>query len=52
MGLMGGYYAGIKLTANDMTPNYSATVMAIVNGIGGIAGVLAPYSVGWITVKV
>ncbi|XP_039951006.1 putative inorganic phosphate cotransporter [Bactrocera neohumeralis] len=51
MALMGGFYAGIKLTANDMTPNYSATVMAIVNGIGGIAGVLAPYSVGWITVK-
>uniref|UniRef100_W8BDX8 Putative inorganic phosphate cotransporter n=1 Tax=Ceratitis capitata TaxID=7213 RepID=W8BDX8_CERCA len=51
MSLMGGYYAGIKLTANDMTPNYSATVMAIVNGIGGIAGVLAPYSVGWLTKK-
>lgn len=49
MALMGGFYAGIKLTANDMTPNYSATVMAIVNGIGGIAGVLAPYSVGWLT---
>ncbi|XP_053959269.1 putative inorganic phosphate cotransporter [Anastrepha ludens] len=49
MALMGGFYAGIKLTPNDMSPNYAATVMAIVNGLGGIAGVLAPYSVGWLT---
>ncbi|XP_067626046.1 putative inorganic phosphate cotransporter [Eurosta solidaginis] len=49
MGLMGGFYAGIKLSANDLAPNYAATIMAIVNGIGSITGVLAPYSTGWIT---
>ncbi|KPU74301.1 uncharacterized protein Dana_GF27078 [Drosophila ananassae] len=49
MGLMGTYYAGMKLTPLDMSPNYAGTLMAITNGIGAITGVLSPYLVGVMT---
>ncbi|KAH8285792.1 hypothetical protein KR018_006819, partial [Drosophila ironensis] len=49
MGLMGTYYAGMKLTPLDLSPNYAGTLMAITNGIGSIAGILAPYMVGVMT---
>lgn len=49
MGSMGTYYAGMKLNPLDLTPNYSGTLMAIVNGIGTICGVVAPLVVGALT---
>jgi len=49
MGLMGTYYAGMKLTPLDMSPNYAGTLMAITNGIGAITGVVSPYLVGVMT---
>ncbi|XP_016944953.2 putative inorganic phosphate cotransporter [Drosophila suzukii] len=49
MGLMGTYYAGMKLTPLDMSPNYAGTLMAITNGIGAITGVISPYLVGVMT---
>ncbi|XP_030383667.1 putative inorganic phosphate cotransporter [Scaptodrosophila lebanonensis] len=49
MGLMGAYYAGMKLSPLDMSPNYAGTLMAITNGIGAITGVISPYLVGVMT---
>ena len=46
---MGAYYAGMKLNPIDLCPNYAATVMAIVNGIGSITGIITPYLVGFMT---
>lgn len=52
MGLMGAFYAGMKLSPLDMSPNYSGTLMAITNGIGAITGVITPYLVGVMTPNV
>ncbi|KAI9586089.1 hypothetical protein GQX74_001936 [Glossina fuscipes] len=46
---MGGYYAGMKLTPVDLSPNYAGTIMAISNGSGAIIGWLSPYLVGVLT---
>ncbi|XP_076241697.1 sialin [Calliopsis andreniformis] len=44
--LMGTFYPGMKVNALDLSPNYSGTVMALVNGIGAFTGILTPYLVG------
>lgn len=49
MGLMGAFYPGMKVNALDLTSNFAGTVMAIVNGIGAITGIIAPYIVGLLT---
>ncbi|XP_037911071.1 putative inorganic phosphate cotransporter isoform X2 [Hermetia illucens] len=49
MGLMGTFYPGMKVNPLDLSPNYAGTLMAIVNGIGAITGILAPYIVGVLT---
>ncbi|KAJ9574847.1 hypothetical protein L9F63_007972, partial [Diploptera punctata] len=48
-GLMGTFYPGMKVNALDLSPNYAGTVMAIVNGIGAISGIVTPYLVGVLT---
>ena len=49
MGFMGAYYSGMKVNALDLSPNYAGALMAIVNGIGAITGIVAPYLVGVLT---
>lgn len=49
LGLMGPFYPGMMVNAIDLSPNYSGTLMAIVNGFGALAGILAPYAVGVLT---
>lgn len=49
MGLMGAFYPGMKVNALDLSGNYAGTIMAIVNGIGAITGIIAPYLVGLLT---
>lgn len=49
LGLMGPFYPGMMVNAIDLSPNHSGTLMAIVNGIGALAGILAPYAVGVLT---
>lgn len=49
VGLMGTFYPGMKVNALDLSPNYAGTLMAIVNGIGSITGIITPYLVGVIT---
>lgn len=48
MGTMGPYYAGIRVNALDLSPNYAGAVMALKNGIGSLCGGMAPIVVGWI----
>lgn len=36
----------MKVNALDLSPNYSGTLMAIVNGIGAFTGIITPYIVG------
>lgn len=42
LGLMGTFYPGMKINALDLSPNYAGTLMAIINGIGGITGIISP----------
>ncbi|XP_063362118.1 putative inorganic phosphate cotransporter isoform X1 [Cydia amplana] len=49
MALMGAFYPGMKVNALDLSSNYAGTIMAIVNGIGAITGIIAPYLVGLLT---
>jgi ACS family sodium-dependent inorganic phosphate cotransporter len=41
-----------KVNALDLSPNYSGTLMALVNGFGVFAGMLAPYIIGILTPEV
>ncbi|GJQ72216.1 hypothetical protein Trydic_g3307 [Trypoxylus dichotomus] len=49
MGCMGTFYCGMKVNALDLAPNYAGTLMAIVNGIGALSGIVTPYLVGAMT---
>lgn len=46
MTLMGTFYPGMKVNALDLSPNYSGTLMALVNGIAAFTGIITPYIVG------
>lgn len=46
MGLMGFYYSSMRVNALDLAPNYAGTLMAIINGLGAISGMITPYLVG------
>lgn len=43
MGCMGCFYCGMKVNVLDLTSHYAGTIMAIVNGIGALSGILVPY---------
>ncbi|XP_073975331.1 sialin-like isoform X2 [Rhodnius prolixus] len=49
MGLMGFTYASLRVNSLDLSPNYSGTIMAIVNGLGSVSGMVAPVLVGGLT---
>nr|XP_018897001.1 PREDICTED: putative inorganic phosphate cotransporter isoform X2 [Bemisia tabaci] len=49
MGFMGFCYASLRVNSLDLSPNYSGTIMALVNGIGCISGMGTPYIVGILT---
>ncbi|XP_012064296.1 PREDICTED: putative inorganic phosphate cotransporter [Atta cephalotes] len=46
MALMGTFYPGMKVNGLDLSPNYSGTLMALVNGMGALTGIVTPYIVG------
>ena len=52
MACMGTYYAGIKSNMIDLSPNYTGELYGISNGIGSLAGAVAPYLVGLLTPNV
>lgn len=39
----------MKVNGLDLSPNYSGTLMAMVNGIGAITGIITPYIVSVLT---
>lgn len=39
----------MKVNGLDLSPNYSGTLMAVVNGIGAISGIITPYIVAVMT---
>ncbi|XP_018323712.1 sialin [Agrilus planipennis] len=49
MGTMGFYYCGIRVNALDLSPNYAGIVMAFVNGVGAVSGMITPYLIGALT---
>ncbi|XP_054284537.1 putative inorganic phosphate cotransporter isoform X1 [Macrosteles quadrilineatus] len=49
MAFMGFFYPSLKVNALDLSPNYAGTLMAIVNGIGAIAGIITPTLIGYLT---
>jgi ACS family sodium-dependent inorganic phosphate cotransporter len=52
LAVMSFHYTGMKLNALDLSPNYSGTLMGLVNGFGVFAGMLAPYIIGILTPEV
>lgn len=52
MAFMGFFYPSLKVNALDLSPNYAGTLMAIVNGIGAISGIITPTLIGYITTNV
>lgn len=46
MAMMGTFYPGMKVNGLDLSPNYSGTLMALVNGMGAFTGIITPYIVG------
>nr|XP_023025236.1 putative inorganic phosphate cotransporter [Leptinotarsa decemlineata] len=49
--LVGPFFSGMKVNVNDLTTHYAGTIMAVVNGLGAIAGILGPFIVGALTTK-
>lgn len=49
MAFMGFFYPSLKVNALDLSPNYAGTLMAIVNGIGAISGIITPALIGYLT---
>lgn len=52
MAAMGFCYPSIRVNALDLSSNYSATIMAVVNGLGCLSGMATPYVVGILTPNV
>lgn len=49
---MGAFYAGNRVNVLDICPNYTASLLGLVNGLGAIAGIIAIFSTGLLTTKV
>lgn len=47
--LMGFCYPSLRINSLDLSPNYSPTLMGLVNGIGCLSGMATPYVVGILT---
>lgn len=52
MALMGLCYPSIRINALELSPNYSASIMALVNGLGCLSGMISPFVVGILTPNV
>ena len=52
MGFCGTYFPGMGINVLDLSPNYAATITAVVNTIGCFTGMVTPYLVGVLTPNV
>ncbi|KAJ1522711.1 hypothetical protein ONE63_001871 [Megalurothrips usitatus] len=48
MGGMGAFYPGMRVNGLDLSKHYAGTVMALVNGLGAVSGMLSPLIVGFL----
>ncbi|XP_075232263.1 putative inorganic phosphate cotransporter [Lycorma delicatula] len=48
VGLMGPFYASLKVNAIDLSPNYAGFIMTISNSFGSLAGGLCSVTIGYI----
>lgn len=46
MGFFGNYIPGMRVNALDLSPNYSGSVLSLVNGAGCISGLIFPTFIG------
>ncbi|XP_050079160.1 sialin-like [Anopheles maculipalpis] len=46
---LGGFYPGVKVNTNDLSPNFAGVLMGMVNGIGAVTGIITPYLAGLLT---
>lgn len=51
LAVQGATVPSIIINALDLSPNYAGVLMAFTNGIGALAGVLAPYLTGILTTE-
>lgn len=42
-------FSSVRMNALDLSPNYAGSIMALVNGMGCLSGMLTPYITGLIT---
>ncbi|XP_052740393.1 sialin-like [Bicyclus anynana] len=49
MGLMGGFYCGMKINTLDLAPNYAGSLTSFVNTTSTFAGIITPYLIGLLT---
>ncbi|KAK3909172.1 Putative inorganic phosphate cotransporter [Frankliniella fusca] len=49
LGGMGGAYCGMRVNALDLSRRHAGTVMALVNGVGAISGIVSPLLIGMLT---
>lgn len=52
IGTMGAFYAGNRVNVLDICPNYTASLLGLVNGVGAIAGIVAIFLTGLLTPNV
>lgn len=52
VGGMGLQSSSTMVNAMDLSPNFAASIMAIVNGIGSLAGIAVPWVIGLLTPNV
>ncbi|XP_047994928.1 putative inorganic phosphate cotransporter [Leguminivora glycinivorella] len=49
MGLMGGFYAGMKVNALDLAPNFAGSLTSLVNTTSTFTGMITPFLIGLLT---
>jgi len=48
MATMGFFYSSMKVNVMDLSPNYAGPAMAMVNGVGAVAGIVSPPLIGYL----
>jgi len=48
MATMGFFYSSMKVNVMDLSPNFAGPAMAMVNGVGAVAGIVSPPLIGYL----
>ena len=49
VGVMGAFHPGMRVNGLDLSKHYAGTVMALVNGLGAVSGMISPVLIGRLT---